>query len=253
MIFHNPSKKLTLFFDSIPFAQAQWLTMAITPSKNGLEQSAQWEVHTSKEIHLLRVSADPATPEQTIIEAWNGKKKTIVGEIDTSSFMKFFAPFFDKFMMSVRDKIIEAATHESTQAINPTNEPQGIEWLRTSFLVLKSAMEQAFGQSALSSEQEQSSVNHMEMLLFCGLQPNTGTKTLRLRLFNLDLDLIEDKSHTLRLSVLNKGRSEHFNGLEPVFTGFFTKSKQAVSDEFIQLLVPLAKAFYLSFWQKLPA
>jgi ring-1,2-phenylacetyl-CoA epoxidase subunit PaaB len=77
MIFHNPSKKLTLFFDSIPFAQAQWLTMAITPSKNGLEHRHFGSLHAPDADMALKNARDVYTRRNEGVSIWVVESKNI--------------------------------------------------------------------------------------------------------------------------------------------------------------------------------
>jgi glutamyl/glutaminyl-tRNA synthetase len=260
MIFRkNSPTALEKYFSKIDFEQANWLTFAVNQpelikNRTNSHFVAQFEVHCPNSTHTLAI--DIQDNNRVLVEAWSGSKNLFKGQIDNQIFLSLFSDYFDNFMKTIRAQLIEMAKKESEQAINPTNEPQGIEWIKTSLTVLQSALGQAFPldqeKSTRDTHKEEVDDNVFAILLFSGKQPNSRISTFRLRIFNLDFDLIEDKTNTLRLRVLNKGRSETFHGVEPTFSGFFTRSKNELSDQFIQLLIPLAKAFYSSAWKELP-
>ena len=239
MFLRKTDKPLEKFIEDIDFENVSWLSLSINQENQEKlhhdQDSLQFEIHLDQFVYVLSVQTLPS--QEIEVGAWKGKKKKFFGKLSREKFFNYFSPFLEGFMQGTRNHLIAGAKRESTLNINPTNEPQGHEWLKTSLLVLKSALEQAFSTSDQGLEK-----NFLQVLLFSGNHPAKKAQTFRLRIFNLDLELIEDKTNTLRLKVINKGRANSFVGIEPVFSGFFSKKKNEVTDEFILLLSPIARS-----------
>jgi hypothetical protein len=129
------------------------------------------------------------------------------------------------------DKGKELLNKDSKATSDLSSETKGLEWLRVSLVVLKSAVNKSLEDPTLSFEGQ----------FFCGHRQASESYQMRIQCLSLDflLEFLEDG----RLSVLvwNYKDSTPNSKAEPTFSGEFVKIKQAVFDEFIQLLVLMSK------------
>lgn len=139
------------------------------------------------------------------------------------------------FLNEVREKLVAIAKTPSRQDFK-TSEDKGVEWLRVSFDLLTKALETT-AKGRLSDGGEV-----VQGLLFCGQHPATKKNTFRLRIFNLDIEAIEDEVESLRVTVKNKKDKEHFDGVEDSLRAVFCDEKHIVIDYFIKLLNPIGLA-----------
>lgn len=140
-----------------------------------------------------------------------------------------------QFFEQVRERLVECGQRQS-EAVPNLQEPQGHEWLRVSLEILRKALTDVAGQKQKGGPEV------CQGLLFCGRHPTRGQFIFRLRVFNLDIEAVEDEKNSLRVQVLDKKNAESFKGIEPNFQNVFNRQKAPVLDQFIQLLPPLALA-----------
>lgn len=170
------------------------------------------------------------------LESWLSSKKKLKGSLVFEDLKEADLPLFlHSQFEGIRNQLVECGKREATITFTPQDESQGKEWLRVSLELLKEAL------ATVRKEREGGGPEVLSGLLFCGTHPNNGKFIFRLRLFNLDIDIEEDKENNLRCLVLNKKQNDTFQGLEPSLTMVFQKEKNEILNYLIKLLPYIAE------------
>jgi hypothetical protein len=130
------------------------------------------------------------------------------------------------------DRAIELLKNDSKITSDISSETKGLEWVRVSLVVLKSAINKSLVDSTLSFDGQ----------FFCGQRNGSENYQMRIQCLSIDFLLEFLVDGRLKLSVWNYKDLERNSKVNPTFTGEFVKLKQGVFDEFIQLLVLMSKA-----------
>lgn len=236
MIFSKkPSqKKLEEFTHNWKNLSPSWIALQFNSHqyKNSLESySIEWH---SPDLHQLKWGIKG--PSVLEIEGWRKSRLILEGELETNKdIQSLINDNLHLTFIKVRESLISCGSHPpKEETLNP-KENEGREWLRVTLEVLKKALNE------VSLSRDKGGPEVSQGFLFCGTHPNKNRFTFRLRIFNLDFELIEDEIHCLRILVYNKKNNETFDNLEPALTMVFRDHKQNVLNEFIQLLPELGK------------
>lgn len=174
--------------------------------------------------------------ESVMCEGWIKSKKKISGPISFEDFKEIpNSEFIHQQFRTISQALIDCGKREPQQKFTPQDESQGKEWLRVTLELLKEALK------TVREGRENGGPEVLQGLLFCGTHPTRDKFIFRLRLFNLDIDLEEDKEGAFRCLVLNKKGEESFEGLEPSLTMVFNREKKEVINYFIKLLPYIAE------------
>ncbi len=140
-----------------------------------------------------------------------------------------------QFFSEVREKLVSCG-QEASQGVPNLQEAQGYEWLRVSLELLKKALED------VRMARSQGGPEVCQGLLFCGNHPVRKQFVFRLRLFNLDIEAMEDDKKALRVQVFDKKNQDTFSGVQPSLQTVFHAQKAPIIDSFIQILPSLSTA-----------
>lgn len=114
------------------------------------------------------------------------------------------------------------------------SEEKALEWLRVSFEYLEKAIVE--------------SVTNPDFLFqstfFCGLNPKSKMREIRLITFNLDITFLLLSDHNLRVLIYNKKDGENFENVKPSLMGDYSLKKREIFDQLIKLLSVMAKGFH---------
>jgi hypothetical protein len=113
-----------------------------------------------------------------------------------------------------------------------SNESKGLEWIKVSLVVLKSAINKSIDDPELTFDGQ----------FFYGQRRNEDHTQLRVQCLSLDFLLDFYNDGRLRVTVWNYRDLEPDSKSDPAFIAEFVKVKQHVFDEFIQLLVLMSRA-----------
>jgi hypothetical protein len=121
---------------------------------------------------------------------------------------------------------------ESKVTSDINSELKGLEWIKVSLVVLKSAI-----RKTLEDE------NYIfDGQFFCGKRNEEKNFQIRIQCLSLDLLLMFLEDGRLAVSVWDYKNFKPDSKAEPTFYGEFVKLKQPIFDEFIKLLVEVSKA-----------
>jgi hypothetical protein len=112
------------------------------------------------------------------------------------------------------------------------SESKALEWLKVSFTTLNNALEKIGTDSNLI----------LTAGFFCGLQPDTGEKVLRLLALNLDIFYYFLDDNSLRIVIFNDKDQGHGSAKSPIFHQIIKVTKAQFYDEIIKLINKLAIA-----------
>lgn len=236
-------KALQHFVEEWTLSEASWLALQMNQSnfKDSFE-NYKLEAHITKkgkpEVSQISWGLNQS---HLNIETLLHSKRHISGKLDfkdnnelTAMFNVEIEGFIHAFFQRARDLLVQSGKKPATlDGINP-QEDKGKEWLRVSLEVLKNALKE------VSTNRSDNGPEVSQGLFFCGNHPSTNKFTFRLRIFNLDLELQEDETKSLRVTVYNKKNQESFDNLEPVLQMVFNREKQDVIEYLINILPPVA-------------
>ena len=114
------------------------------------------------------------------------------------------------------------------------NEEKALEWLRVSFEYLEKAILESLTNPDFL----------FQSTFFCGTNPKTKMREIRLITFNLDITFLLLNDHNLRVLIYNKKDGENFENLKPSLMGDYSLKKREIFDQLINLLSVLAKGFH---------
>lgn len=238
----KPNKKtLNNFREGFSPEKSSWQAFEMNQNfTDDIFESYRMEYHHNKSVSSLnwakRDQADMAYQLESVLSG----KKIFKGELP------FDDPLIEelqislegclhRFFKEIREKLVECGRRTSQGQPN-LQEGQGYEWLRVSLEILKKALDQ------VAKARQENSNEVCSGLLFCGTHPTRNQFIFRLRLFNLDLEAVEDEKGSLRVQVLDKKNQDTFAGVEPSMKNVFHTQKAQVIDLLIQCLPKVALA-----------
>lgn len=114
------------------------------------------------------------------------------------------------------------------------SEEKASEWLRVSFEYLEKAIVESLTNPDFL----------FQSTFFCGINPKTKMREIRLITFNLDITFLLLHDHNLRVLIYNKKDGENFENLKPSLMGDYSLKKREIFDQLIKLLSVLSKGFH---------
>mgnify|MGYP006082029671 CR=1 FL=1 len=126
----------------------------------------------------------------------------------------------------------ELLRNGSEVASDINSETKGLEWIKVSLIVLKSAINKAMEDQTLSFDGQ----------FFCGQRTPDEDYQMRIQCLSLDFLLEFISDGRLRVSAWNYKNLEPDPTASPTFIAEFVMIKQKVFDEFIELLVLMSRA-----------
>lgn len=122
--------------------------------------------------------------------------------------------------------ILRLKNSERTQALDPSGEIKGHEWLRVSFEVLKKAIDHALASEELV----------FDPTIFIGNRPGTNEELIRIMCYNLDINYQFLSDGSLHVRVFDDKNKNRGDNNKPSFHAVFIGMKNQVMDELIKLM-----------------
>lgn len=235
----NPTT-LEKFRQNWPVTEPSWLALDMNQNIPGDAYEAYTlEVHQGNVINRLSWRDNSSDKNLFHCEATLSNKSIFSGSLSKENelYKENLYPTIEGathfFFKQVRELLVSCGKRQASGSFNP-QEAQGKEWLRVSLEVLKKAL------ANVAQERSKDGPEVLQGLLFCGYHPTNNKFTFRLRIFNLDIEVIEDETQSLRVMVFDKKNKDSFSGLEPALKMVFIQEKAPVLDQFITLLPNLS-------------
>jgi hypothetical protein len=129
------------------------------------------------------------------------------------------------------DRAKELLNHDSKATSDISSETKGLEWIKVSLVVLKSAINKSLEDPNFLFDGQ----------FFYGQRNPNEHYQMRIQCLSLDFLLEFFNDGRLRVSVWNYKNLEHNSKVQPTFLAEFVKLKKEVFEEFIILLILMSK------------
>lgn len=231
MFFTRPITKESLRNQLSPWVslEPQWISLQFNNKTfKDCYEAYTIEAHTLGLVYQINWGFNQ---ESIYLESWRASKKGIKGWLkDSSTFPAIMAPFIHQNFGAIRELLVQCGKRKSSQEYRPSQESQGKEWLRVTLELLKEALK------TVSTARNEGEADVLSGLLFCGEHPTSKKFVFRLRIFNLDIEILEDEVQSLRCTCLDKKKGESFDGLNPAMTMVFSQEKEEILNYMIKIL-----------------
>ncbi len=210
--------------------------MKLTPVNDHYENILTVQEQASKKTHSLKF--ENTEKDQTLFIDLGGlfKKSTFNLSDDKDLVLEKFLTLYDLMIKNLHDQNFNVESKLPLQG-----EEKGLEWIRTSIIPLKSALE-----SFLPDHPKYDDKNRLSLSIWSGKR-DQDLDELRLIIFNLDIKILFNQE-LLEVIIYNKKNASKFdyNG-NPDFHGKFQRYSHNVTKEIFTFLTPLRSAYIAQF------
>lgn len=195
-------------------------------------------VTMSRVIQLENVSGDfsqhvlMTENKETLLKIFENNKLISYSKKEDIKFKQNYVDKVAKLFLFSIDQSKVLLSEPSAITSEASNEAKGLEWIKVSLVVLKSAVEKSIEDAEL----------YFEGLFFYGQRSVDAHTQMRIQCLSLDFLLEFLADGRLRVSAWNYKNLEQNSKEDPTFMAEFVMAKQKVFDEFIDLIVLMSRA-----------
>jgi len=226
-------KKVKTFIDQWSIDQSSWLGLSVnTTNYKNTHTNLQIESLYGNDQNMIQWGKESENKSHlSLIKNTKVFKSGGVGAKDHIGIETLIHSVMHLHLIRSRELLINWAKSRGnqnleTQSIPKINEEEKtLEWIKVSFVVLKKALDQVL----------QDPTSTIQYMLFCGKQPQQPFR-FKLRLYNLDIEFIENDHRQVFLSVYDKKQADTFQPEHLVLKGSIHQLINPIVDEMIKLL-----------------
>jgi len=220
-----------------------WMAFSANNTRlDEFEEYYHFEAHRESNVYQLQLGIKNT---EIFIEGW------IAGKCLFSSFAEktqenaeIINKFIHQFLMNWRNLSIELLTSSEGELENQSSadlslQHRGFEWLKASLRVLEEALKN------LKEDRIKGGDLVFQGLLFTGQHPTNQNKIIRLRAFNLDIELLILKTSKLQLTCLNKKMNDHFDTTKPEVSAIISTKRNETLNTILERLEPIGSVILL--------